>query len=442
MFLSLFSLSLGLHAQPTVDSYEAIINDNWAPLNMSDPQGNLVGIKLDYLELMFSKANLEYHLVKTDNWRQVLTKLNNNESDFSLGGASTDDSEFKNLNYSKEITSFPLALAVNTNSPFVSDFSFLAGKKIAIGENKSARDFIERNYPLIKIVKVRDTYHALELLSYGEIDGAIDILPVLSTKIVSDGYSNIKIGGISSNKINIRVVLSDKAKHLLPEINKAIDGISKIEHQKLLKKWLYNAPPEKKNKYLVMAVIVCLCILTLIIIYLVILKFIHRNLKIAAFTDPLTNAFNRQYSKKFIAKQKKLKKYKGQQCALLFIDIDDFKKVNDHFGHDIGDKLLIEFVEFLKASLRNTDVVIRWGGEEFLIILPNTCVTGIKKVAEKLQQQILNNHFDTVGEVSVSGSYLVLSDSLGLNEQYKLLDNSLYQVKKTGKRRIVESKVF
>ncbi|WNC69977.1 diguanylate cyclase [Thalassotalea nanhaiensis] len=423
-----------------VNSYEAIINDNWAPLNTTDAQGNLVGIKLDYLKLIFSKANLEYNLVKTDNWRQALTKLNNNQSDFSLGGASTDDSEFKNLNYSKEITSFPLALAISINSPFVSDFSFLAGKKIAIGENEAARKFVERNYPLIELVAVKDTYHALDLLSYGEIDGVIDILPVLSTKIVSDGYSNIKIGGISADKVSIRFVLSDKAKHLLPQLNQAIDGISKVEHQKLLKKWLYNAPIEEENKHLMIAVIVCLCILTLITIYLVILKFIHRNLKIAALTDPLTNAYNRQYAKKFINKQKKLQKSKGQQCALLFIDIDDFKKVNDSYGHDIGDKLLKDFVEYLKSCFRHTDIVVRWGGEEFLIILPNTSSAAIKNVVEKLQQNISTENFATVGEVKVSGSYSMLSDTLGLNEQYKLLDNSLYYVKKTGKGRIIESK--
>lgn len=129
------------------------------------------------------------------------------------------------------------------------------------------------------------------------------------------------------------------------------------------------------------------------------------------------------------------KRYK-MAFSIIIVDIDDFKKVNDTYGHDIGDYVLQNISEVLKQNIRICDVVGRWGGEEFVIICENTNLEQVYIVAEHLRQIIENKVFDVVGSKTISLGIAQFGESDTINTIFKRADNSLYVAKNSGKNKV------
>jgi diguanylate cyclase (GGDEF)-like protein len=116
------------------------------------------------------------------------------------------------------------------------------------------------------------------------------------------------------------------------------------------------------------------------------LERIEQNIRLAAEadTDQLTGVGNRRRASKALAQARTMADTKGQPMSVLLCDLDHFKQVNDRFGHDTGDKVLTAFATLLRTSVRAHDTVIRWGGEEFLVILPGCDQPGAAGLADRL----------------------------------------------------------
>ncbi len=118
------------------------------------------------------------------------------------------------------------------------------------------------------------------------------------------------------------------------------------------------------------------------------IEFERRNLIIDATTDPLTKVANRLKFDTILKQQVELsKRYKNAFCMIM-LDVDNFKKINDTYGHPIGDQVLAALADTLRNSVRKSDTVARWGGEEFVIILPHTKLVTGEKIAEKLRKKV------------------------------------------------------
>lgn len=153
-------------------------------------------------------------------------------------------------------------------------------------------------------------------------------------------------------------------------------------------------------------------------------------------TDPLTKAFNRNKLYKTFPFEEKRAKRHATPLSIILFDIDHFKKVNDNFGHDIGDQVLILMADIAKATIRNTDLFVRWGGEEF-IILTLSSLTQSMELAERLRQNIMNYEFPQVQKVTCSfgvAEYLNSHDTL--NTLTIRADSALYEAKQSGRNRV------
>lgn len=151
-------------------------------------------------------------------------------------------------------------------------------------------------------------------------------------------------------------------------------------------------------------------------------------------TDSLTGLHNRR---SFDAQ---LSHFIAQRCpfAVLAIDIDHFKRVNDEFGHDIGDVVLQSLAKILLDVTRDSDVVARTGGEEFIVIMPRVEVKRAYQLAERLRMRISESYIDPVGCINVSiGISGWPIEQLNIDEVLKLADQALYEAKKTGRNRSV-----
>ena len=165
-----------------------------------------------------------------------------------------------------------------------------------------------------------------------------------------------------------------------------------------------------------------------------------RELRRTIRMDTLTQIGNRQFLEGRLRAVTAEYKNQDGEAAVLFIDIDNFKHFNDTFGHDVGDKVLRMVAATLKNGLRNTDVVGRWGGEEFLAILYDVdSLEALKLICEKLRHLVQFSHLDLMGknlEVTISiGATLFRHDDTP-ESLVRRADELMYQSKKAGRNRV------
>lgn len=165
-----------------------------------------------------------------------------------------------------------------------------------------------------------------------------------------------------------------------------------------------------------------------------------QNLAAQSMKDPLTGSFNRRYLEQRLASEVKLAHRHGKPLALVMLDMDKFKAVNDTHGHSIGDLVLVQLAEATKKVMRETDALVRYGGEEFVVLLPETDLAGAQRLAEKIREAVEASVFGDDGHV------LKLTCSLGVAallekeagpELIDRADKALYEAKSSGRNRVV-----
>jgi diguanylate cyclase (GGDEF)-like protein len=127
----------------------------------------------------------------------------------------------------------------------------------------------------------------------------------------------------------------------------------------------------------------------------------------------------------------------GHPVALLMLDLDHFKQINDRHGHPVGDQVLKHFAEIIQANLRGSDIFGRWGGEEFLVIAPHLNLNDAEKMAEKLRHAIETAEFDSAIHLTASIGVSEYSAGEPASELIKRADHALYAAKEAGRNRVV-----
>ena len=122
--------------------------------------------------------------------------------------------------------------------------------------------------------------------------------------------------------------------------------------------------------------------------------------------------------------------------SIILIDIDDFKMVNDTYGHDVGDYVLQTLSNILKENVRISDIVSRWGGEEFIIICSNTDLGDCKVIAENLRVLVEETNFEKVGRKTISLGITQFYQNDDAKSIFKRADDALYKAKTTGKNKV------
>lgn len=154
--------------------------------------------------------------------------------------------------------------------------------------------------------------------------------------------------------------------------------------------------------------------------------------------DPLTDCFNRNSGEELLSIHFSLARRQDQPLSLMFFDLDRFKSVNDTYGHEVGDWVLQNAATQLRQSIRSEDILIRWGGEEFLLLLPNIDKTGAIHLAKRLQKQHFGYRPDNAPVTASIGIAERQVDRLDrVHDLVELADQRMYVAKQTGRDRFV-----
>lgn len=165
----------------------------------------------------------------------------------------------------------------------------------------------------------------------------------------------------------------------------------------------------------------------------------EEELRKTAITDELTGLFNRHYFENIIVEKIRHADRSGEPLSMLLLDLDHFKQVNDTFGHPVGDELLRHVAQTMLRSIRDTDILVRFGGEEFAILLPKTNLEGALAAAEKIRRAIEEQPLPSVGVRTASLGVAERIGAESFRHWYRRLDGALYLAKKLGRNRAVAS---
>jgi len=161
-----------------------------------------------------------------------------------------------------------------------------------------------------------------------------------------------------------------------------------------------------------------------------------RRLKDMAITDPLTGAYNRRYLELQLEQVLETWTRYQRPASVLLIDIDHFKRINDKFGHGVGDSAIKNLVEVISRNIRNVDTLCRYGGEEFVVLLAETPLSKARPVAEKLRAAVENTRVVPEVGMTISVGVCDVSVADGVDHWLNLADAALYLAKRNGRNRV------
>jgi diguanylate cyclase (GGDEF)-like protein len=163
----------------------------------------------------------------------------------------------------------------------------------------------------------------------------------------------------------------------------------------------------------------------------------YEKMEKIAVTDALTHIYNRYFFNDALQNEINRANRYNSFFSLLMFDIDHFKQVNDVYGHDVGDQVLIKIVDIAASCLRGSDIFARIGGEEFMIILPQTTLESSIDIGERLRVSVQEYTFDNIGKITISLGVAQYRKEETFKEIVKRVDTALYNAKNNGRNRLI-----
>ena len=396
-----------------------------------------IGFEHDLVQIISLKTGLKFNK-KINNWPMVYDSFKKGQTDMIASISYTQYRSDFTL-YTTPYYHIPISVFTRDDYKDYRGLHSLKGKRVGIIKNVFFEHRLKKISGL-KIVYYNSYEKIIKDLFSGYIDVVIDNLPSIQKITKKQAYTNIieveRLMLSQSSKEDLRFGIQKDNILLHSIIQKTLDSISEKSYTKLSEKWLLSNYTKPINYVFLFAIIMGTLASMGIILYLMMRKK-NKELTKLAITDKLTNLYNRRQIEKLIQTEINRSQRFKSNFALVILDIDYFKDVNDTYGHQVGDIVLTEFANILKDTLRKTDFIGRFGGEEFMIICPEIGEIEIFKVIESLRLKIANFDFEKVGHKTASFGITIYKDTDTLDSIIKRADDALYEAKNSGRNRSI-----
>lgn len=422
------------------------VDPDWMPYEAIDDRDQHIGMAADFIKELELILEIPIELYPTLSWAESMTAVEMRRCDIlSLANETADRKLF--LNFTRPYITSAVVIVAREEVVFVDGLSALRGKTLGLVKGYSYETWVRANYPDIDVVYVNSAEDALKKVSNGQVDAMIDPVFVVYQLIQELGLSNLKIVGQTELKNRLSIAVRSDEPLLLDAFQSGLDAISLERKNEILQRW-HTVRVELGFDYTILwrAIPVVLAVILLFFYHSYRTSHFNRilaeknaQLERISKQDYLTQVFNRvMLDEKLSSEASRAARY-GRAFSLIFMDLDYFKRVNDQFGHQVGDQVLKDFASVVNSSIRETDLFGRWGGEEFLLLCPETNLEDAALLAEKLRLAIQQQRLPD--DASITASFGVAQLLLGetVEQLVKRADDALYLAKNKGRNQVAKA---
>lgn len=411
------------------------ISPDWLPFE-AIKDGKYIGITADVISKFRKQLPIPITLIPTKDWTTSLLKAKARECDIFSLAASTPE-RLKYMDFTQPYIDLPIALATKMNTLFVNDISEVKDQKLGVVKGYVIGELLRNKIPDINVVEVASISDGLARVESGELYGYIDNLMVLANSIQKEFAGVLKISSRLDENIKLSMASRNDEPELNAVLNELVKNLSDSELQVIYNKWIVVTDDHEFDySYAWKLFAIIVLILSGYIFHYIKLKKLNNSLLTLSITDKLTGLYNRVKTDEVLAEKKAEVDRYNTELSVILLDIDFFKQTNDSYGHLTGDKVLIEFAQIIQQNIRVTDYVGRWGGEEFLIICPNTGINDTMLLANKLLDKIRNHTFSDVINITASAGVSLFTEDKTVDAAIHNADQALYQSKENGRDQV------
>ena len=434
---SSYALPLSAAEQHYVKAHPEVtvcVDPDWPPFEVITPQGQHYGIAADLLHLALSRVGLKPRLYVTRDWKETLAASKSGQCQI-MSFLNRTPERSKWLDFTAPLFNDVNVFITREEHELIRNPLDLRGENIVFPVATAMEERFKVDYPNIPILHTDSETEALELVNERKASMTLRSLTVAAYTIKKEGWFNLKIAGSLAGYDNqLRVGVRHGQPELLAIIDQGVRSISDSEREQIVNRHIpITVATVLSDRAIVWILLALMAVLGVGVMWNLRLKKSNRQLQIQSHTDALTGLPNR-YLFQLQFSQDQARAYRSQQpLTILVIDIDHFKRVNDQFGHLIGDEFLVQFSKILRECARLSDCPGRWGGEEFVVMCPDTPIDKAVILAERILQAVREAHFPTNLPHSVSIGIASLRAEDTLNTLFERADAALYQVKHQGR---------
>lgn len=416
---------------------KACVDPDWYPFERINEKGEHEGIAGDLLRLVAKRTGINLEIIKTASWDESIQKIKDKKCQILSFLNQTSQRDEWLLFTEPYFTDVNVFITRNEH-PFISDPATLTNEAIILPGQTAMSELIKRDYPNLKIVNSVTENEAFILVSDNKVDMTMRSLIIAAYTIRKEGLFNLKIAGQLPNYTNkLRIGILKSEPLLVDILNKGIGTITNQEREEIINRHVSIEVKTRLDHRLLFEIISIFLVLIFVTVYWNHrLRKLNRKLAEMAQTDFLTNLYNRtKINQQFHLELRKASRY-NRPFSVIMLDIDHFKKINDEFGHLIGDKVLIDFAKLSKKCIRDCDVIGRWGGEEFLVLCSETELKDAILVAERIRKAIKEHHFATHCQHTISAGVASFAPDDTEDSLLQRADAALYEAKNSGRDQV------
>lgn len=418
------------------------VDPDWAPFERINERGEYEGIGADLLQLVAERVGLRLQLVPVRTWVDSLQASKDGRCRIMSFLNRTPERE-QWLIFTAPVFSDPNVIVTREEHDFIVDLRGLRGESVALPKGTMVEEHIRRDFPNLKVIPTSSEAESVEMVSRREADMAIRTLIGAAYTIRKEGLFNLKVAGQLPDYTNqYRIGVANNDVMLRDIFDKGVATLTAQEREAIWSRHATVTVEQGVDYRLLWKVLLGAGLLLGISFYWNRkLRRLNRELERLSVTDRLTGLYNRLYLDEALVREIGRAERYDSAFSVILLDVDHFKQINDAHGHPVGDRVLVRLAELLRGATRETDVVGRWGGEEFLIVCPHTDHPGAMILAENLRAEIERSAFPVIGKMTVS---LGVGDYLGgdhPNDLIARVDAALYRAKANG-RNCVEGQLL
>ncbi|MCG8617218.1 MAG: diguanylate cyclase, partial [Desulfobacterales bacterium] len=423
--------------------------------------GKAAGLAVDYLSAIAEIAGFTPEFIVNDMpVRAAYDTVAGDRAEFDTLAFSVKSKErAKRFTFGDAFLSYPMMIITHKEAPYIGKTSDLQNKRVAVEKGFLTNKWLKRDYPEIHIVPADTTKTALQMVNDKKVDAYVGNIAVANYMMTHGDMRQLKIVAPSDyGNIDYSFIAPREWPELITVLNKGYRSLPADFHTLTQQKWFSVQVVERIDYRLLWQAVGGAGLVVAWILWWnrklfaqkektekalgqlqaaqVELKEKNEMLEKLSITDQLTSLYNRLKLDTVLEEEFQRSKRYGNVFGVIMTDIDRFKQVNDTHGHQVGDKVLTGFADLLVGTVRTVDTVGRWGGEEFLIICPETDRDGLLHLAENLRRVIAAHSFDTVGQVTASFGVTLYDGHPTVDAMISRADEALYLSKENGRNRV------